>query len=49
MNKRNKHFFRKIKMDLIRFSVYFFTAFLVVLAVCFVISLPEIIGTLIFG
>lgn len=46
MTKRNKRFFRMLKMDLIRLAIYLLIAFLAVLAVCFVLSIPEIIGSL---
>lgn len=35
--------------DLIKLAVYLGIAFLAVLAICLLVSLPDIIGTLIFG
>ncbi len=49
MSKRNKRFFRKIKIALLQISAYLFMIFLVILAVCLIVSIPEIIGGLIFG
>lgn len=44
-----KRFFKNIAMDLLRISAYLLMIFLAVYAVCFLMSLPEIIGMLIFG
>lgn len=49
MIKKIKRFFRKNKMAFLQLAVYLFTIFLAVLAVCFILGLPEIIATLICG
>ena len=49
MTKKTKRFFRKLKMDMLRLSVYAVIAFLAILTACFILSIPEIIGMLIFG
>lgn len=49
MNKKIKRFFRKLKTDLLRLAIWFCVMFLAAFAVCFILSLPEIIGCLIFG
>lgn len=49
MTKRNKRFFRMLKRDLIRLAIYLLIIFLAIWVVCFVLSIPEIIGGLIFG
>ena len=49
MSKRNKRIFRRIKRTAFQFAVYLFMIFLAIVAVSVVLSLPEIIGLLIFG
>ena len=41
--------FKYLKMDLLRIAVYLAIAFLGILAMLFVLSLPEIIAFIIFG
>lgn len=48
MTKRNKRFFRMLKMDLIRLAVYAVMLFVAIWLLCFVLTLPEMIGTLVF-
>lgn len=49
MTRKTKRFFRKIKLALIRLAVCAVLVFLAVFAICFILSLPEIICGLIFG
>ena len=48
-NKKIRKIFWEIKRYAIIFCFYAVIMFAIVLAVCFVLSLPEIIGILIFG
>lgn len=47
--KKINRILKDIGMDMLRIAVYLFLIFLAVLAVCIFVSLPEIIGALIFG
>ena len=44
-----KRIFKNILMDLLRLAIYLIIVLLAILAICILASLPEIIGTLIFG
>ncbi len=49
MTDKINRFAHAIKMDLLRFAVSIGILFVAVLAICLVLSLPEIIGKLIYG
>lgn len=49
MTRKTKRFFREIKLAMLRIAVCAVMVFLAVFAICFVLSLPEIICGLIFG
>lgn len=44
-----KHILEDIAMAILRFFVYSLIALLAAFAVCLIASMPEIIGTLLFG
>lgn len=48
-NKKIRRIVHNMIHTVFKISVYFILLFLAVLAVCFVLSLPELIGMLIFG
>lgn len=48
-NRKLRKLFWEIRRHAIIISVYLLIAFLAVLAVCFIVSIPEIISMLIFG
>jgi hypothetical protein len=47
--KKFNRILKNIKMDLLRIAVYAIMIFVAIFAICFVVSIPEIIGMLIFG
>lgn len=49
MSKKTKRFFRKLKMDLLRLAVYAVIILVTIFAILFIVSIPELIGWLIFG
>lgn len=49
MTKKTKRIFRQIKKAVFQLAVYSAMLFLVILAVCVFVSIPEIIGALMFG
>lgn len=48
-NKRIKRFFRDLQIAIFWLVFYSVCMFLAILAICFLVSIPDIIGCLIFG
>lgn len=48
-NKKTRRIFREIKVAVFQLAIYLLMILLAVFAVCFILSIPEIIGLLIFG